>query len=70
MDAPRSVAHNVLVTIALHLASIAFVLIKAPTKKERDEMQKTTARMVAAQPVSLSRPDHPKQFTLSGLLSR
>ncbi|PIL37226.1 hypothetical protein GSI_00919 [Ganoderma sinense ZZ0214-1] len=44
--------------------------IRAPTKKEREETQKTTARLVADQPVSLPRPDQPKQFTLSGLLSR
>ncbi|KAI1796307.1 hypothetical protein LXA43DRAFT_1090374 [Ganoderma leucocontextum] len=43
---------------------------KAPTKKEREEMKKTTARLVADQPVLLSRPDAPKHFTLSGLLSR
>lgn len=33
-------------------------------------MQKTTARLVADQPVSLSRSEQPKQFTLSGLLER
>lgn len=44
--------------------------MQAPTKKEREETQKAMARLVADQPVSLSRTEPAKQFTLTGLLSR